>query len=169
MKAFFSGLIILLGLISCTSKNKTVNEVAQSSDSTTVSLDGEYEYYAGAVDDGYLYHKLTLSVKGDDVTGTIFSGTYLSKNEEGYYTMPAATITANVTGHIGGKEVKLYLGTTIDSSRIDKTYMFPDLRKLFGEDANGDSVQPIYKSGNDFRWVNNGDTLVFSKTVITVK
>ncbi|GHN00949.1 hypothetical protein WSM22_24380 [Cytophagales bacterium WSM2-2] len=156
-------LLSFLFVAACNSKTNQSEAEQKASDSTSI-VAVEYEYYGGATDDGYLYHKLSLNQNGNEISGTIFSGTYLGKSEQGFYTMPAATITCNLTGKAGAKdEIMMYLGSISDTSRMDYSYTYPDQRKLFGEDANGDAVQAIYKTGKDFRWVINGDTLLFSK------
>lgn len=160
MKSIFA-VVCFLAIISCTSK-KAPEENNQTLD-TAGSLDGDYEFYAGAVDDGYLYYKLSLTQKGNDLSGSLFTGIYLSKNDQGY-TMPAATMTSSITGHLGnGNEVMLYLGVPTDTSRMDKNYKYPEPEKIFDGDANADPVQAIQKVGNDFQWVHNGDTLLFAK------
>jgi hypothetical protein len=168
MKSIFAA-VFFLSIISCTSK-KTTEENVQTQDAPTTAaglLDGDYEFYAGAVDDGYLYYKLSLTQKGNDLSGSLFTGIYLSKNDQGY-TMPTATMTSSITGQLGNSnEVMFYLGAPIDTSRMDKNYKFPEPEKIFDGDANGDSVAGARKVGDRVQWIHNGDTLVFIKVAAT--
>lgn len=158
----FVAVLLFLFLFSCEAK-KDSSSNADTAAQVQQTMDGDYEFYAGAVDDGYLYYKLSLIQKGKEFTGSFFTGVYLSKNDQGY-TMPAATITSALTGQLGnGNEVMLYLGALTDTSRMDKTYKYPEPEKIFDSDANTDPVIAIQKVGNDFQWIHNGDTLLFMK------
>lgn len=160
---FFIALLTLI-LFSCQTKKDT-NSNTESPPQVQEKLDGDYEFYAGAVDDGYLYYKLSLTQKGNDFTGSLFTGIYLSKNDQGY-TMPAATMTSSITGQLGNSnEIMLYLGAPTDTTRMDKNYKYPEAEKIFDSDANGDPVVGIQKVGSDFQWIHNGDTLLFTKAV----
>lgn len=154
--------LITLILFSCQAKKESTS----TPDTTTQvkqTIDGDYEFYAGATNDGYLYYKLALAQKGNDLSGSLFTGIYLSKNDRGY-TMPASTMTSSITGQLGnGNEVMLYLGVPTDTTRMDKTYKYPEPEKIFDGDANGDPVISIEKVGNDLRWIHQGDTLLFTK------
>jgi hypothetical protein len=157
--------LIALILFSCQAKKESTSVQEATTPSQQV-IDGDYELYYGAVDGGYLYYKLTLRQSGDSLSGSFFSGIYLSKNNQGYYSVPAAMVTSALTGQRSGKnEVFLYLGAPIDTSRMDQTYAFPQPEKIFDTDAQDDSFQSITKVGNDFQWVHNGDTLLFTKVV----
>lgn len=161
MRLFFA--VLTFVLFSCQAKKES------SSDQETIpqEMNGDYEFYAGAVDNGYLYYKLSLTQRGGDLSGSFFAGVYLSKNDQGY-TMPAATTTSSITGRLGnGSEVVLYLGNATDTTRLDKTYTYPEPEKIFDVDGNGDPVIGIQKVGNDFQWIHQGDTLLFVKVAAT--
>jgi hypothetical protein len=151
----FAFLVIVTG---CNSK-KTSEENQKEIDSSDVK--GEYECYLGSVGEQYLYYKLNIEQKGDSIGGSVFSGFYLSKNDSGYYTMPSATMTNQISGKSDGADAIVYLGKVLDSARMDNTYQFPDVRSLFGEDAEGDAVQTLYRAGKNIQIRSEEDTLVF--------
>ena len=156
----------LLVVAACNSKKISSEESQTKSEEShtenvSSDLSGEYECYLGSVAEQYLYYKINIQQKGDSIGGSVFSGFYLSKNDAGYYTMPSATMTNQISGQSDGADAIVYLGEIVDSSRMDNTYQFPDVRSLFGEDAEGDAVQTLHRTGNSIQIRFEEDTLVF--------
>ncbi len=151
--------VLTMILVACTSKNKTPEQA--TSDPASPDFNGEYEWYAGPVGENYLYYKLSIKQAGDSIGGSVFSAFYLSKNDQGYYTMPAASIMNEISGRFDGKDAIVYLGKVLDSARMDNKYQFPDVRSLFGEDAEGDAVQTLYRTGKSIQIRFEEDTAFF--------
>ena len=165
MKKLIHLITCLLIVTGCNSKKISSEEIQTKSEESQTKnissdLSGEYECYLGSVSDQYLYYKINIQQKGDSIDGSVFSGFYLSKNDDGY-TMPSATITNQISGTPDGTDAIVYLGKVLDSARMDNTYQFPDVRSLFGEDAEGDAVQTLYRTGKSIQIRFEEDTLVF--------
>lgn len=157
MKNLIHLVACLMIIASCNSKKSSEESKAENSSSDLI---GEYECYLGSVGEQYLYYKINITQQGDSIGGSVFSGFYLGKNDTGY-TMPSATMTNQISGKRDGADAIVYFGKVLDSARMDKSYQFPDARSLFGEDAEGDAVQTLYRTGRSIQIRFEEDTLVF--------